>query len=193
LVRQFKRRRSRRRAEVGALTWVALAILQPLTGILSDLAVALLPDGWAQRRAILIVTMLLIAIALVALLQTIVLRFSSVSAAPTPPGTDEREVNGVESDTFRTATDATERSAPSREDDLSGRTASPTWIEALRSALEGAGEVLAILGLSVRWLAWRFGRPTEDAESTQDDKEKVAAARRRWMAGRPRWDHYSKT
>lgn len=174
------------------MTWVALAILQPLTGILSDLAVALLPNGWAQRRAILIVTMLLIAIALVALLQTIVLRFSSVSAAPTPPATDEREADGIDSDPFGTTTDATKRSAPSREDNLSARTASPTWLEALRSAIEGAGEVLAILGLSVRWLAWRFNRPTEDNESTQDTKEKRAAARRRWMAGRPRWEQYSK-
>jgi hypothetical protein len=88
-VRQVKRRRSRRRAEVSASTLVALAVLQPLTGILSDLAVALLPNGWAQRRAILIVTMLLIAIALGALLQTIVFRFPSiVSATPAQPAAD---------------------------------------------------------------------------------------------------------
>jgi hypothetical protein len=191
-VRQFKQRRSRRRAEVGALTWVALAILQPLTGILSDLAVALLPHEWAQRRAILIITMLLIAIALYAFLQIIVTRFSSLATSPTPPGTDDLKANGINRNAFETTSDSTERSLSAREGNRTDPTSSPSWVEAGRSALEGLGEVLAILGLFVRWLAWRINRPKEDEEGGQDAKEKVAAARRRWMAGRPGWDQYSR-
>lgn len=180
--------RPRRRAEVGALTWIALAVLQPLTGILSDLAVALLPDGWAQQRAILIITMLLIAIALVASLQAIVFRFSSPSPVSTPPATERRQVNGVDSAAFPAG--PAERSVPLRSEGPSGRPAGVTWREAVRSTLEGAGEVLLLLGLAVRWAVWRISRPSEHDASKDDGGEKLAATRKRWRDERPRWDQY---
>ncbi len=161
--------RPRRRAEVGALTWIALAVLQPLTGILSDLAVALLPDGWAQQRAILILTMLLIAIALVASLQAIVFRFSSPSPISTPPAAQRRQVNGVDGAAFPNG--PAERSVPLRSEGPSGRAASVTWREAVRSTLEGAGEVLLLLGLAVRWAVWRISRPSEHDISKDDGAE----------------------
>jgi hypothetical protein len=72
---------ARRRAKIGAAALVGLVVLQQVTGILSNLAVALLPDEWAHRRAILIIVVLLIAIAVIALLQ---LRLASpADSAPT--------------------------------------------------------------------------------------------------------------
>src|SRR5436309_15839133 len=53
---------------IGVATLVGLILLQQLNGILSNLAVELLPKGWAQQRSILIIVTLLIAIFLVALL-----------------------------------------------------------------------------------------------------------------------------
>jgi hypothetical protein len=40
---------------IGVATLVGLILLQQLNGILSNLAVELLPKGWAQQRSILII------------------------------------------------------------------------------------------------------------------------------------------
>ena len=177
-----------RRAWAGLAALAALIVLQQVTGILSNLVVALLPNDWAQRRAVLVIAMLLIATALLVLLQ--LLSPSDGSATATPRGDGEHHAGGtriVAAPAVVTALHS--RAASKAMGNSSSRTTRPAWVDVLRAALIGTGEVLAILGLFVRRLAfWIATRPSDD------DKKQETSGRvvRQQRATKPSWQEYPK-
>jgi hypothetical protein len=183
---RFKRRSGPpRRAYVGAGTLVALVLLQSLTGMLGDLAVALLPDDWVQRRAIFIVIVLAISLTLVIALQW------SSGAMPTQRA---RPVADRASAEAGATIPPTAWTAPSTTPPSSVRY-EPRWGEALRTTREGIAEVLAILGLGVRLLVWLMGRSSSTGRNlgtqmgTEREHPPPVPAKPK---PKPNWDEHGK-
>lgn len=177
-----------RRAWAGLAALAALIVLQQVTGILSNLVVALLPNDWAHRRAVLVIIMLVIAVVLLILLQ--LLPFSDGSATATPRVNDEQHAGGTHRAAAPTVVTALHPRAASKPmGSPSNHTTRLAWVDVLRAALIGTGEVLAILGLFVRRLAfWMATRPS-DGDKKQETSGTVAREQR---ATKPSWQEYPK-
>ena len=173
-----------RRAFVGAGTLIALVLLNWLTGILGDLAVALLPDDWVQRRGVSLAVLLIILIAVVAL-QLFV-------GDPSTQG--RRPVTERASATGRTTIPPSAWTVPSTTQ-TSPERSEPRWVEILRTAREGIAEALAIVGLGIRLLVWLVGRSADSSRSAGvqvgAEKDRVPPAATK-PKPRPNWDEHGK-
>jgi hypothetical protein len=160
---------------VGGAVLVGVILLQMLNGILTELAVELLPKGWAQRRWALVVFMLVIATFLAALLAQFLERFRRTASAVLPTEGERH------TDIDYTSNQATIRAPASHRSSTAVR--SPTGHKKLDGLLGTLGpvvvgmtEAVAILGFLLRMLIYLVNLLPEPDKVGQDANDKQKSA-----------------
>jgi hypothetical protein len=171
----------------GGAVLVGVILLQLLNGILTELAVELLPKGWAQRRWALVVFMLVIATFLAALLARFLERFWRTAFAISPTDGERHTDIDYASDQATIGASTSHRSSTAvrsptgykKSDGLLGR---------LGPVVVGMTEALAIVGFLLRMLIYLVNLLPESDKVGQDANDKPKSALPKKRPKRPRWD-----
>lgn len=172
---------------VSGAVLVGVILLQLLNGILTDLAVELLPKGWAQRRWALVVFMLVIATALAALLAEVLdrLRRSAAIALPTN-GERHADIDHSPGQATIRAPGSGRSSTAMRSP--AGRTKPRMLLGALGPIAVGMTEALAMLGFFLRMVFYLVNLLPEPDRIGQNASDKQKRERPKKQARRPKWD-----